>query len=120
MESGNENTPQSGEEGETTSIWDDIRDSPELQKAIAQITDLIKANLEAKNTILKLQLETQSSTTRGATKWILSVMAIVTFVIVGAVSFLAWQRIMSSDAVSFLFGTLTGAIFAFLGRFFPK
>lgn len=94
--------------------------SPDVQKAIAQIPDLIKTNIQAKNDLLKAQLESQTGTTRGATKWILGWSAAVALVIVLSISFLSWYGKISSDATTFVFGTIVGAAFTFLRNFFPR
>lgn len=107
-----------GEPTEPTAI-DKLLLSPDVQKAISQVPDLIKANIESKNALLKAQLEAQTSTARGATKWILLWTGFLALIIIVPVSFLAWHGKLSSDAVTFLLGTIVGAAFTFLRGFFP-
>jgi len=102
------------------STWDKLLSSPDIQKAIAQIPDLFKANLDAKNEVLKAQLESQTGTTKGMTKWILVWSIVLAILIIGPVTALSWSGKISSDAATFLFGTLVGAAFTFLRNFFPK
>lgn len=94
--------------------------SPEIQKGLSEIPDLIRANIEAKNTLLKAQMEAQTSTTQGATKWILLWSAILVLIIIAPVSVLTWSGKISSDACAFLFGAIVGAAFTFLRTFFPR
>ena len=94
--------------------------SPDVQKAIAQVPDLIKANIESKNALLKAQLDGQTGTTRGATKWILLWTAILALIIIIPVSVLTWNGKLSPDATTFLLGTIVGAVFTFLRNFFPR
>ena len=92
---------------------------PQLQEALAKISELIAANATAKTELARLQLEAQTGITRGATKGILAWTIVFILVIVGPITWLAWADKMSSDALAFLFGTIIGAAFTFLRNFFP-
>ena len=102
------------------STTDKLLSSPDIQKAIAQIPDLIRANIDAKTTLTKAQLEAQTGTTRGTTKWILLWGVALALIIIIPVAFLSWFGKISSDAATFLFGTIVGAAFTFIRNFFPR
>ncbi len=79
--------------------------SPEVRKAIAETTEIIREYIRIK------------------ARWITAptIILILTliFIVVGAVTFLAYSGKLSSDAVSFLLGTVVGASFTFIQKFFP-
>ena len=108
------------EEDSQPSTLDTLLSSPDIQKAISQIPDLIKTNIEARNALAKAQLEAQTGNTRGATKGILIWTIVLALIIVVPVAWLSWYGKISSDAATFLFGTIVGAAFTFLRNFFPS
>ena len=108
------------EPSEEPTTMDRLLASPDIQRAISQIPDLIKTNIEAKNILIKAQIDARAGVTRGTTKGILFWSATLALIIVVPVSVLSWYGKISSDAGIFLFGTLVGAAFTFLRNFFPR
>lgn len=86
---------------------DKLLASPDIQKAIAQIPDLIRANIEA-----------QYSVTKSMTKGTIFLAGFITAIVVLAVVLLAsWDK-LSSDAVGIVIGAVVGATFTFLSKSF--
>ena len=112
--------PYDFEGNEESDALDKLLASPDVQKAISRIPDIIEKNIDSNIELKKTQLEIQTTAARGATKWILIWTVILALAVVTAVSILAWHRILSSDAVTFLLGTIVGAAFTFLRNFFPR
>ena len=56
------------EPSEEPTTMDRLLASPDIQRAISQIPDLIKTNIEAKNILIKAQIDARAGVTRGTTK----------------------------------------------------
>jgi len=86
-----------------------LLESPAIQEALSKIPDLIQANITARTTI-----------TRGTTKTTLVWAAALTLIIVAPVTVLAFYDKVSSDAATFLFGAIVGAVFTFTRTFLAR
>lgn len=98
-------TPEIPEQGKQTPL-EILFSSPEIQKAIADIPNLIKRSIEVK------------------TKWTATPTIIIILLliggIIGVVTWLTAIGKLSSDAVAFLLGAIVGASFTFLQKFLPR
>jgi len=87
-------------------IVESLLASPDIQRAIAEIPQLMRAHSEAKLAAIRW-------TTRSALIWA----AFLIFGIIVPVTVLAWFGKLSSDAAAFLFGAIIGATFTFVRSF---
>jgi len=76
--------------------------------------------LSGLNNLIQLNIKTKSSTTRWTIISALVWTIILSGIIIGPVAWLSWSEKISSDAATFLFGTIIGAAFTFLSRFLFK
>ncbi|HEX9896408.1 MAG TPA: hypothetical protein VGA85_01935 [Dehalococcoidales bacterium] len=113
----NEQSPNAQNNNTT---WDKLLESPDILKAIAQIPDLIRENIQAKNNLAKTEIEAQASVVKGTTKWTSILIGILASLVIIGVCWLAYSDKISSDAVSVVLGTVIGSSFTFIMRAFRK
>jgi hypothetical protein len=109
----------SASEEEVTS-FDKLLESPDIQKAISQIPELIRENIQAKNNLATKQIESQTDVIKGTTKWTTILVGILASIVIIGVCWLAFSEKISSDAVSVVLGTVIGSSFTFLMRTFKR
>ena len=97
-----------GQRTEPTAV-DKLLESPDIQRAIAQIPDLIKTNIESKR-----------QSVGGATRTVLLWAGVLIVAIIIPVSLLTAFDKLSSDAAAFVFGAIVGAAFTFIRTFFGQ
>ena len=91
--------PEQHEVEQTPTTIDVLLNSPDIQKAISKIPDLIQATMDARR-----------RQTVGTAYGII----LLVLLIIGGIVALGILKILSSDSVAFLFGTVIGASFTFL------
>lgn len=116
-------TPNGEGEGKPNPL-DKLFESPEVQQGIAEFIKQLPSVLQSwiKSNVDKetVRSEHQVSSVKWASQYTTGAMLLLTVIIVAAVSFLGWNGRMSSEAVAFLFGTIIGTAYGFLGRFFSS
>ncbi len=114
----NESSPE--KESKQPTAWDKLLESPDIQKAIAEIPKLISDNIKSNRDIVKSQFEEQAKVTRGVTQWTSVIVLIIVAIVVTAICWLAGQGKISTDAVTAILGAIVGGSFSFMMRIFRK
>jgi hypothetical protein len=115
----NEPSPKN-EPKETSTAFDKLLESPDVQKSIARIPDLIVENIKTKNALATAQIEAQVTIARGITKWTSILTVILAIVVVAAICWLSFNNKVSSDAVGVVLGAIIGSSFSFITRVFKR